>query len=371
MKHIIHLTISDCQNERRIFNQAFSAIQWGYSVQIIALHFPGIPVKENIHGVPIERLPIPHFEKGPLKFLEFNLKAFKYLLTNPPDIIHAHDLWVLPAAAMASFIHKRPLVYDAHEYYRDLLIFRRKRLSGWIWNMVEKLLIKQVHTLIAINSHQEKLYQKAYPGIKSMFLLNVPQKSEDALPGFQEREKIILYQGLFRPGRGLEYLLPALANTPVGELWLIGGGELEAFLKHQVKTLGLQSRVRFLGFLPYDQILNLTARARVGVALFSGKHLNYRYAAPNKFFEYIQAGTPVIATRIPSFQEFLQEYEVGDLIDEFQLPDKLPALFEHYLLKEDYWQNKHQQCVKAREKWNWEIESLKLKVLYRTVLKGK
>ncbi len=369
MKRIIHLTISDCRNERRIFNQVFSAFQWGYRVQIVALKMGSAPVDETIQGVPIHRIVIRNPHGGPRKFLEFNWRAVKVLLNTPASLIHAHDLWVLPAAAIVAHLRKTPLVYDAHEYYRGLLVFQHKRLSGWIWRWVENLLIRRADALITINPFHLRLYRQFFTTKPAIFLYNVPRKDPDLLPlPYSQRPPVIIYQGLFRPGRGLETIIPALAQLPKGELWLVGAGELEPLLKSQAEQYGVSHRVRFWGFQPYYRILELTQQARVGLVLFADDHLNYRYASPNKFFEYIQAGTPVITTDIPSFRYFLRQFPVGDTVAVQDLTTALPKVMQNYIQNHAYGQERHQACMQAREEWHWDNEAYKLKQLYTQLL---
>ena len=372
MKPIVHVTISDCRSERRIFNQAFSGKEWGYPVKIVALKTPAAPSRETIRGVSVERISITHPDGGPRKFLEFNFRAFKFLLKTPASLIHAHDLWVLPATALAAQIKRLPLVYDAHEFYRGLRIFQEKPISGLLWQQTESLLIRRVNALIAVNAHHQRLYRKLFPNVPSLVLLNVPHYlgNTGVLP-YTSRPPVIIYQGLFRPGRGLEHIIPAYSRVSQGELWFVGTGELEEQLKSQAKEFGIEDRVTFWGFQPYDRILSLTQQARAGLVLFRGDHINYRYASPNKFFEYVQAGTPVIATDIPTFRQFFTQFQVGDLVDENELTDHLAQLMQKYITDPHYGEHKHQQCLQARKVWNWEEESSKLKQLYRSLLSGK
>ena len=368
MKRIIHLTISDCKSERRIFNQAFSALDWGYHVHIIALKTPDTPAIEKLKGIHIRRLRCRFWRGGPLKFIIFNWKAFGYLLRQRTNIIHAHDLWVLPAAVFAARIKRIPVVYDAHEYYRGLLVFQKKSLAGLLWKWVEKRLIGHVQALITINSHHAQLYQRAYPGVKVKVIKNVPRRSEIPAPlPRSQRKSVIIYQGLFRPGRGLEYIIPAMAKLPEGELWLVGHGELEDVLRRQVHQYQIVQRVKFWGFQPYSQMLAITTQAMAGIALFTGDHLNYQFASPNKFFEYIQAGTPVIATDIPTFRQFISRYSVGYLIPESRISTELPQIMQRLLTDSHLWESYHQQCLQAAKEWNWETEAPHLQSLYKEI----
>ncbi|MCK5506787.1 MAG: glycosyltransferase, partial [Thermodesulfovibrionia bacterium] len=134
--HICHITINPIDYERRILNQARSAIDFGYQVDIISLKVP-----ENKEGNTqlkpyIWPLETPFYKGGALKFLHFNWKVILFLIKKPLDIIHCHDLWVLPAAALLSLFKHCHLVYDAHEFFGGLEIFNRNKIRKNIWMAV-------------------------------------------------------------------------------------------------------------------------------------------------------------------------------------------------------------------------------------------
>jgi glycosyltransferase involved in cell wall biosynthesis len=205
---IVHLTISPCDHERRIFNQAISASHKGYSVKIIALKTPDLPSEEQLQGIPLARLYIKKWKGGPLKFLSFNWKLWLYIRKMEFKILHVHDIWVLPAAVLANLLKNRKVVYDAHEYIRGLEIFTTKKISGAFWKFTERILIKKIHALVTINEDHQKFYLKHYPGVQSSVVINnyphlTQTNSSSENRGFSDREKVIIFQGILKRGRGL------------------------------------------------------------------------------------------------------------------------------------------------------------------------
>ena len=370
MIKILHVILSDAQNERRVFNQVRTALRNGYSAEVVGLKTPDVPAQEVVSGIPISRLTLRHWQGGPLKFITFNAKLFRELLHRDFDILHAHDLWVLPGAIAAVKLRKKPIVYDAHEYYRGLEIFRRKKLSGFVWRVVELLTLRWVDAWIAINTHQAELYQQTFPFLtKPVVLMNLPELPDSGeLPSvlsFSERKKEVIFQGILKPGRGLPRALEAMRWVQEGKLRIIGDGEIAGQLRELIRLKGLKDRVEMVGTLPWHELIAESNRALAGLVLFQATNLNYRYASPNKFFEYVMAGTPVIASDIPTFREFVQRYPVGVLVDP-ENPRDIAKAINRLLSNPKEWEFYHQQCLVARREWNWQKQESRLLALYRS-----
>ncbi len=374
MPTIVHTILSPCENERRVFNEAFTARWAGYRVEILGERTAGTEPQTRLEeGVEIRRLTLPRWARGPLRFLLFNWKVYRALRTRTFEVLHAHDLWVLPGSLAAARKAGRPLVYDAHEFCRDLAVFRKKPLSRLIWRFTERRLLPRTNALITINEFHDRLYRETYrhvpPGI---VLYNYPRRREvedSPLPNSSRREGTVLFQGIFKPARGLPELLRALTKIEDARLWLVGSGEIEENLRRLVREWRLQKRVEFKGMQPWDRVLRLTRQARVGVVLFEPDSTNYRYASPNKFFEYVAAGTPLIASDIPTFRQFLQEFEVGVLVPPHS-PEAIARAVSRLLKDRELWQRLHRNCLQARQRWIWEAQEERLLALYRRLTKG-
>jgi glycosyltransferase involved in cell wall biosynthesis len=372
---IIHTTISPCENERRIFSQARSAYNHGAQLEIIALKIPELPKISNYKEIVIRRISIPFWQGGPLKFILFNMRLFIFLLRSHYQVLHAHDIWVLPGSTLANIFKRGILIYDAHEFTCGLEIFKRKRFSGLIWAIAEKILIKRIHALITINTWHQQLFLEKYPDLpKATVIMNLPSrwdnKLNDKLKGFQDRDKTVLFQGILKEGRGLRALVNSMNGVEIGELHLIGEGDMEEELHQLIESNQLQKRAQLLGKVAWDVLLLETQKARAGLVLFEPISENYTYASPNKFFEYVMAGTPVIASAIPTFKEFNGEFEVAILVDPFNIKE-ISKTIQVLLTHKEKWLKYHKNCLRAREKWNWEAQEKTLIDLYNQLLKER
>lgn len=367
-KKIVHTTISPCDNERRIFNQALSASRRGFKVEVLALKTPDLPETALLENVVVDRLPIRRWQGGVLKFLSYNWRLFLKLLKTDFDILHDHDLWVLPASAAAAVLKRRPLIYDTHEFGTELEVFRQKKFSRKIWVLLQWLFIGCADEVVTINRHHAELFQEKYSRIPvPVVLLNFPRlgadKSDALVPAFSAREKAALFQGVYKGGRALWQIIRAAQKLGEGKIDFFGFGEMEEELRQFARELRVETSVVFHGKISWEQMPKNARKYRAGLVLFEPDSVNYRYAAPNKFFEYVMAGTPVIASDIPTFRDFISEFEVGVLVDPYSEAEIARAI-QTLLLDEKKWTRYHRNCLRARKVWNWETQEEKLNELY-------
>jgi glycosyltransferase involved in cell wall biosynthesis len=367
--HICHFTLNPIDYERRIQNQADCASKAGNSICIVALGIPGDVPYEKKDEYTLHRIFIPFHSGGPLKFLHFNLKLLVFGFRKKLQIIHCHDLWVLPAAAILVFIKRCKLIYDAHEYYAGLEIFRHHKIRKKLWMITESLIVGKVDVLLTVSEPLAMLYKKRYARLKRIEVIRnlplkekIPDNIEKLLP-LSDSRKSILYQGHFRPGRGLLNLIKSLHYVENAHLFLIGGGEMESELRLLVEDNALQEKVTFMGYIPTAKLIQTSRCADLGLVLFEPTSLNYSYALPNKFFEYIMAGLPVLASNIKTFEDYINKYEIGLTVDPSNVQEIAKKIMT--MISDDtqmrIWQ---QKAVKASEELNWESEAIKMNKIY-------
>ena len=369
---ICHITINPIDFERRIQNQAMSAHRAGHQIWVLAIGRLDEAKQEITKNYTLWRFRTRFYHRGPIKFLNFNLRIFFFLLFRRINIIHCHDLWVLPAAALLTLFKKCYLVYDAHEFYQGLEIFTRKKLQKNIWMITERICIRQIDVLLSVSEPITRLYQKKYRNLKQTEVIrNLPLKNstKDASlpPNWPETDKkIILYQGHFRPGRGLKYLLEAISMVPEVHLVLIGDGELRSRIEDDIEELGLHTRVTLLGYVPTEKLIQTCSNADLGVVLFEPTSLNYSYALPNKFFEYIMAGIPVLASDILTLREYVAKYDIGMTVNPHDVK-AIASILRLMLSNEVQLAQWQQHARHASNTLNWEEEAKKLDRIYENL----
>jgi len=368
---ICHITINQIEFERRIHNQIDTAKSLGYKILSVSLGKPGDKNCEKQKGFLVKRLFTRFHEKGPLKFLYFNIKVFIYILFRPVQIIHCHDLWPLPAAALASLLKNCILVYDAHEYYGGLNIFTARPIRKNIWMILEWLSIPLIDTLITVSEPLGELYKKRYPQLKKVDIIrNVPKYEEsDNAEKFADSsfDYTVIFHGHFKPGRGLENLVQAMKYLQNVKLIMVGGGELKDTLLNTVSDLNLKN-IEFIDYINQNELISHASKADIGIVLFEPTSLNYSFALPNKFFEYAMAGLPILASNIETFEYYIKKYNVGKTVNP-QNVNKIASTLKKMLDDESGLKEWSKNCLQMANECNWEIESRKLEKLYDEIYK--
>lgn len=300
------------------------------------------------------------FNKGKFFYLEFHIRLFFYLLFLKFDTLCACDMDTLGVGVFLKYLRKKPLVFDAHEYFSETsgLVGRTKEKK--IWQFLERVLIPHVDKAYTVCESLAKIFSENFK-IPFGVIRNVPitkhiEKSTSPFPS-----KTILYQGVLNKGRGLESILQVMTKIDY-HLVIYGKGPLDSFLKAEVKRLNLETKVTFKGNVSPDELKNVTPHAYVGINLLEGLGFSYYYSLANKFFDYIHAGIPQINMSFPEYYALNKQYGVSllvDSLDECALVDALKKLEN-----QDVYNSLVQNTFKAKSELCWEIESQKLLQFY-------
>jgi len=310
------------------------------------------------------------FRKGGMFYFEYNLRLFFYLLKIKVDVFVSNDLDTLPANYLASKIKRKPLVYDSHEYFTEVPELIGRPFIRSIWNWLEKLLVPRVDAAYTVCDSIAEVYRDLYK-VDFKVVRNLPVCSQLEKLEHQEKDKgqpkVILYQGALNLGRGIEAAIRAMQYLDGAELWLAGDGDITGQLKELAAELNLESKVKFLGRLPLHQLHEVTCQADLGISLEEDLGLNYRFALPNKLFDYIQARVPVLVSNLPEMRHIVEHYQIGLIAETHQRKD-LAELMKSALFDQEkrlVWQ---QNLPRAAAELCWENEEEVLKQVYERFL---
>jgi glycosyltransferase involved in cell wall biosynthesis len=168
-------------------------------------------------------------------------------------------------------------------------------------------------------------------------------------------------------GRGIEAAIRAMQFLDGAELWLAGDGDLTTQLKQMVEGLKLGDKVKFLGRLPLNELHAVTFQADLGISLEEDLGLNYRFALPNKLFDYIQAEVPVLVSNLPEMRRIVEHYQIGVIAETHQRKE-LAEIMKTALFDQEKRQVWKQNLPKAAKELCWENEEEVLKQVYRQFL---
>lgn len=310
------------------------------------------------------------FDKGAKFYAEYNFRLFWYLIFRKVDVLVANDLDTLLANySVSKFKPFSRLVYDSHEYFTEVpeLIHRKKVKQ--IWETIEAWIFPKLKTIYTVNNSIAKLYadkyQKEIKVVRNISPTWEPNnlKSKQEL-GIPENKKLIILQGAgINIDRGAEEAVQAMKLVENTVLMIVGDGDVVFQLKTYVIDNQLDDKVLFFDKRPYNEMMNFTYYADLGLTLDKSTNINYRYSLPNKVFDYIQAETPIIGTNLIEISKILSEYGVGEIIEEFT-PENLALLINSLLNNESKLTDLKVNCSKARKVLNWESEIETLKEIY-------
>lgn len=357
--------INDLVTDNRMHKVSVSLMKMGFQPVLIGRLLPESQPVER--GYATQRMKLI-FRKGPQFYFEYNLRLFFRLLKISPDIFVANDLDTLPANFLASRLKRKPLVYDSHEYFTEVPELIGRPVVRAVWKMLEKWLVPKVNAAYTVSGSIAEVYRDLY-GVNFKVVRNLPNCLSSGVPATENRgseklSKIILYQGALNLGRGIEAAIRAMQFVDGAELWLAGDGDITSQLKKLVAEQQLQEKVKFLGRLPIQEMQQITRKADLGISLEEDLGLNYRFALPNKLFDYIQARVPVLVSNLPEMKRVVQHYQIGLIAESHQrkeLAEKMKsALFDQGKITE--WKK---NLTTAAGELCWEKQEEELRQIYQ------
>jgi glycosyltransferase involved in cell wall biosynthesis len=317
---VVFAMTGDVGRNSRALRQLRALQGAGYRVKVLSLGADDpAPLREE--GFQVQSLAIPT-GRGIRFFAGVHRHFRAAALRLPAHIYHASDLYVLGAMHAAARRHGAALVYDARELYAHVSATTGRPWVSWGWQQVEGRFIRHAHLVLTVSDSIADHLARQYRIPPPLVLYNTPPLQAVARTsllrdwlGITPGMVLVLHQGQLRAQRGCERLVAAMPSVERAVLVFLGDGPLRPTLEQQARQLQVQDRVRFLDPVSPDALLPVTASADIGVTLLEDTCLNHRYALPNKLFEYLMAGLPVLASDLPELRRVVTGYGVGCVVD--------------------------------------------------------
>jgi len=359
---------NDLYTDNRVRKVCEFLVKHGYIVTLVGRKL------KNSHALPslsykTKRFWLP-FTKGVFFYASYNVRLFFFLLFHKADVLLANDLDTLLANHWARKFKRRcKLIYDSHEYFIGVPELIEKPRVQNFWRHIEKKCLPKVDHMYTVNESIAELYRKEY-GIRVDVVRNISdapayfQKKSRSELGLPEDKKIIIFQGAgINMQRGAEELIEAVSLVPQAVLIFVGSGDVLDQLKAQVAEKRLHQQVLFFGKKPYLELLNYTSVSDVGVSLDKDTNINYRYSLPNKIFDYIHCGIPVLVSDLPEIRKIVDAYEIGVVTPSHE-PKILAEQLQKLLRDEVLYNRLKTNTSKAAAQLTWEQECRVLEKIY-------
>lgn len=378
-KSIVLLRSNPVDPDSRVEKEANSLIKAGYDVKIVAWDRDfKYKIKESFlelsdGRVKIYKLGIPSTYGEGVKnlkpFLIFQFRLLLWLFKNRKKyhIIHACDFDTAYTAYHCSKLLKKKLVYDIFDY-----LFTN---SDGNFSMLKKYIVHLQHTIInhanatIICTEKRKDQIRGSKPKKLVIIHNSPPRLDENLPKLNlNKNKVkIVYVGVLQDKRFIEELADIIKKNKEWELHIGGFGKFESYFKKQASEY---DNIKYYGKLSYSKTLELEKSCDIMTAIYDPTVGNHYYAAPNKFYEAIMLGKPLIMVKNTGMSEIVTQYNIGEVID--YNSESLKAAIENLIAKRNEWPEISFKMKKLYQKdYSWDEMEKRLISLYRELENDK
>ncbi len=373
MKKAIVSVINDLSTDQRVHKVCSTLHNLGYDVTLVGRkQRSSLPLAGRDYKA--KRMFLL-FEKGVFFYSEYQIRLFFYLMFHKADVLVSNDLDTLLPNYLISKLKSANLVYDSHELFCEVPELQGNPRKKNIWKRLERWIFPKLKFVFTVNDSIAEIYGNEY-NVEVKVVRNIPKtidqtnvkllsKSDLGLPG---NKKIIVLQGSgINIDRGGEEAVAAMQYVNDAVLLIIGSGDVIAILKQMVIDFKLDDKVKFIGKVPFEKLMQYTRHADLGLTLDKDTNINYHFSLPNKLFDYIHAGVPVLSSNLPEIKKIISEYSIGDCIDNHN-PQHIADKINRILSDEALLQMWKKNTKIAGRNLNWENEEKQLTLVYKQFL---
>jgi len=325
LKKVIVSVINDLTTDQRVDKICSSLHNLGFDVLLVGRKYnDSLPIhrKYKTHRMAI------FLRKGVFSYVEFFIRLFFFLVFHKKDILLSNDLDTLLPNFLVSKLQSKKIVYDSHELFLELPELINRPKKRFIWQKIESYILPKLKNTYTVCQSIADYYNSKY---KTDFKVvrNIPQSSVFSLQSsvgsfqsltgnskfkIQNSKFLIIYQGAINIGRGLELMIDTMQYLDDCQFIIIGDGEITSEIKNLILEKKLSSKIFMLGKKTPSELKKITPYANLGLSIEEDLGLNYRYALPNKLFDYIHANVPVLVSDLPEMKRIVLDHQVGEII---------------------------------------------------------
>lgn len=365
---VAHLTSVHSRGDTRIFvKQCRSLLACGYSVSLVVADGIGDEFKEGIRIVDVAK------STGRLnRMFKTTHRVFEKAVELDADVYHLHDPELILIGLKLKRLGKK-VIFDAHEdvpkqllgkpYLNPILL----RMLSSAFCVFERYTCPRFDGVIAATPFIRDKFMAINP--HSVDINNFPMIGElDAAVPWSDKRDEVCYVGGIGAIRGIHEVIMAIGLSQVLARLNLLGRFSEADVETEVKAYPGWEGVNELGFVNRDGVREVLGRSVAGLVTFHPLP-NHVDAQPNKMFEYMSSGIPVIASNFPLWREIIEGNDCGVCVDPLD-PKDIAAAIDFMINNPERARQMGENGKRAViEKYNWGVEEKKLLVFYQSLLR--
>jgi len=360
----VHMTSAHPAFELRTFlKEARSLARAGWDVSIVVCHSK----REVVDGVTVIGVPTARGRLG--RIVGTTFRVMREAIATKAPICHFHDPELIPAGFVLKCLGRR-IVYDVHEdlprqiLTKNWIHPRFRRLLSMAAELLETVAARCFDRIVAATPE----IGRRFPQQKTVVVQNYPFPEElapEAGAHYRQRPAVVSYIGSVTEQRGALEMVKAigLVNDRLEAELHIAGRYDPASLTTKLATISGWHKTRALGTISRAEVKTLLGKTRVGLVVFDASP-NHVKAQPNKLFEYMTAGIPVIASDFPLWREIVTDNEAGLVVDPKDpkaIADAIQWLLEH---EDEAARMGRRGMEVVASTFNWAAEEKKLLAMY-------
>jgi len=367
LKTIVVSVTNDLVTDQRVHKVCTTLANMGFGIHLIGRRLKNsLPIERSYKTTRIKLL----FNKGALFYAEYNLRLFFVLLFTKKQVLLSNDLDTLLPNFLVFKFTNTPIVYDSHELFTEVpeLIHRPKIQK--IWLTIESYIFPKLKDVFTVCDSIARYYQQKYH-VNVKVLRNIPTTNivhnkyppEDIVE-FVKGKQALIYQGAVNLGRGLELMIDVLSSMKNTVLCIIGNGDIFESVKEKIKKENLSDKVMLYGTVKPEYLKVITPLFDVGLSFEENLGMSYKYALPNKIFDYVNAEIPCLVSDLPEMKNLVSTYQIGKVVRVRDCKHIAGQLEQIIQAKSTY----KEKLRLAKLKLNWEKESDVIQQVYKKFL---